>query len=155
MKKIAIAISIITMGMMIGSVNAATLGYIDIQKVFSSYEKTKTVLEQLKKKEQSIKEEMAIKQKQVDKAQEKGASEEEIKRLVDKLEKELEPKRKDIVESKQRTMLEIQNDITRATEATAKIMGIENVLDKQVFITGGVDITDKVIELLNKKTSTK
>jgi Skp family chaperone for outer membrane proteins len=48
-------------------------------------------------------------------------------------------------------MLEIHNDITRATEATAKKMGIENVLDKQIFITGGVDITDKVIELLNKK----
>jgi Skp family chaperone for outer membrane proteins len=151
MKKLTIAISVMMTGLMIGSVNAATLGYIDIQKVFSSYEKTKTVLEQLKKKEQSIKEEMAIKQKQVDKAQEKGASEEDIKKLVDKLEKELEPRRKDIVESKQRTMLEIHNDITRATEATAKKMGIENVLDKQIFITGGVDITDKVIELLNKK----
>ena len=143
--------SVIITGLMIGSANAATLGYIDIQKVFSSYEKTKTALEQLKKNEQSIKEEMAIKQKQVDKAHEKGASDEDIKRLVDKLEKELEPKRKDIVESKQRTMFEIQNDITRATETTAKKMGIENVLDKQVFVTGGIDITDKVIELLNKK----
>lgn len=151
MKKTAIVISVIMMGIMIGSVNAATLGYIDIQKVFSSYEKTKTALEQLKKKEQSIKEEMAIKQKQVDKAKEKGASDADIQGLVDKLEKELEPKRKDIVESKQRTMLEIQNDITRATEATAKKMGIETVLDKQVFITGGVDLTDKVIEFLNKK----
>jgi Skp family chaperone for outer membrane proteins len=155
MKKTTIAISIIMTGLMIGSVNAATLGYIDIQKVFSSYEKTKTALEQLKKKEQSIKEEMAIKQKQVDKTQEKGASDADIKRLVDALEKEMEPKRKEIVESKQRTMFEIQNDIIRATEATAKKMGIETVLDKQVFIMGGVDITDKVIELLNKKATTK
>jgi Skp family chaperone for outer membrane proteins len=98
---------------------------------------------------------MAIKQKQVDKTQEKGASDADIKRLVDALEKEMEPKRKEIVESKQRTMFEIQNDIIRATEATAKKMGIETVLDKQVFIMGGVDITDKVIELLNKKATTK
>jgi hypothetical protein len=30
-------------------------------------------------------------------------------------------------------------------------MGIEIALDKTVFVTGCIDITDKVFELLNKK----
>jgi hypothetical protein len=30
-------------------------------------------------------------------------------------------------------------------------MNVEAVINKQVVITGGVDLTDKVIEILNKK----
>jgi outer membrane protein len=152
MKKISvIIISLLTAGIMIGSVNAASFGYIDVPKVFSTYEKTKKAQEQIRKKEQNLQDEIATKQKQVEKAKNKGMSDEDLKDLVKKLEKELDPKRADITDSKQKIMLEIQDDIVKAAEATAKKMGIEIVLDKKALITGGIDITDKVIELLNKK----
>ena len=42
MKKVtAMLIVFFVMGVMTGLTNAATIGYIDSQKVFSSYEKTK------------------------------------------------------------------------------------------------------------------
>jgi Skp family chaperone for outer membrane proteins len=132
-------------------INAATLGYIDIQKVFSSYEKTKKAQENFKNKEQSIKDEIAKKQKQVEEEKSKGMSDKDIRKLVSKFEKEIEPKKAEIVESQKKIMQEIQDDIVRTTEATAKKMGLEIVLDKQIFITGGTDITDEVIKLLNKK----
>ena len=54
MKKITVmVIAVFVMGMMACLANAATIGYIDGQKVFSSYEKTKKAQEQFKKKEQS------------------------------------------------------------------------------------------------------
>ena len=55
MKKISvIIISLLTAGIMIGSVNAASFGYIDVPKVFSTYEKTKKAQEQIRKKEQNL-----------------------------------------------------------------------------------------------------
>lgn len=136
---------------MICSAHAATLGYIDTQKVISTYEKTRKAMEYFKKAEHDIQAEIAEKQKQVDAAKEKGASNEEIQNIIDRIEKEMEPRSKGIRESKQKIMFEIQNDVIMATEAVSRKMGIEAVLEKQALITGGVDITDKVIEFLNKK----
>ena len=50
MKKITVMIIIFTMAMMVYSANAATIGYIDSQKVISSYEKTKKRRNNLKRK---------------------------------------------------------------------------------------------------------
>ena len=75
----------------------------------------------------------------------------DLRKLAEKFEKELEPKRTDLTESQKKTIQEIWDDIIKATEVTAKKMGIETVLNRQAIITGGTDITDKVIEQLNKK----
>jgi len=152
MKKITvIVIAVFMMGMMTYPVKAATIGYVDVQKVFTDYEKTKKAQEDMKKKEQVITDEITKKQQQVDKERSNGMSDKELRNLVSKLEKEMEPKKTAIVESKKKMTQEIQDDIIKATEAIAKKMGIEIVLDKHIFITGGIDLTDKVIELLNKK----
>ena len=55
------------------------------------------------------------------------------------------------MEIQNKKMQEIQNDIMKASEIIAKAMGIEIVLDKQAIVAGGIDISDKVIEQLNKK----
>ncbi|MBN1364623.1 MAG: OmpH family outer membrane protein [Syntrophaceae bacterium] len=132
------------------SANAATIAYIDGQKVMSNYEKTKKAEEQFQKKDQILKEEVAKKQKQYEKAKSDNMSDGDLRRLVEKFEKELEPKRTEIIESQNKIMQEIRNDIIKATEATAKKMGFEIVLDKQSIIAGGTDITDEVIKQLNK-----
>ena len=150
-KTFLMMVFVFLISLMVVSVNAATIGYIDVQKVFSTYEKTKKAQEQFQKKEQKLNEEIADKQKQIEKEQSKGTSEAKLRDLVSKLEKEIQPKRTEIIESQQKITQEIQKDIVKATDTAAKNMGIEIVLDKQVFITGGTDITDKVIELLNKK----
>jgi outer membrane protein len=150
MKKITVMVIIFMMAMMVYSVNAATIGYIDGQKVFSSYEKTKKVLEQFKKKDQLLQEEVAKRQKQLEKEKTKNISDGDLRKLVEKFNKELEPQRNDMIEAQNKTMQEIQNDIVKATEATAKKMGFEVVLDKQNIIAGGTDITDEVIKQLNK-----
>lgn len=143
-------------GMMIGSVNAAPsfrLGYIDVQKVLLSYEKAKRYQEQLMQKEQSLRDEITEKQKQAEKAKSRGASDEDVKNMLNKIEKDYEPKRLDIMQFKQKTEHEIKSDISGAVAAIATNMGIEMVANKQalVYVTNGIDLTDKVIELLNKK----
>lgn len=139
------------MGFLCSFADAGTIGYIETQRVFSSYEKTKKAQEQIQKKEQIMQEEISKKQKQIERAQNKGGSDDELKNMIAKFEKELEPKRTDIIESQKKITKEIQDDIIKATEAVAKERGVEIVLDKHIFITGGVDLTDKVIEKLQKK----
>lgn len=150
-KTLLMMVFVFLMSLMVVSVNAATIGYLDVQKVFSTYEKTKKAQEQFQKKEQKLNEEIADKQKQIEKEQSKGTSDAKLRDMVGKFEKEIEPKRKEIIEAQQKITQEIQKDIVKATDTIAKNMGIEIVLDKQVFITGGTDITEKVTELLNKK----
>jgi outer membrane protein len=148
-----ITISLIMTGMMIGSVNAAPLGYIDVQKVLSTYEKAKKYQEQLMLKEQSLRDEISAKQKQAEKAKSRGASDEDVKNMHNKIEKDFEPKRLDIMQFRQKTEHEIRSDISGAVATIAANMQIEMVVNKQalVYVTNGIDLTDKVIELLNKK----
>ena len=44
----------------------------------------------------------------------------------------------------------LQLDILAAVKKVAKKVGIEMVLDKQVVITGGMDLSDMVVNELNK-----
>ena len=152
MKKITVMVIVVfAAGIISNPVHAATFGYIDVQKVFSSYGKTKRTEEELKKKEQGIKDEVVRKQKQIEKEKNNNMSDGDLQKLAEKFEKELEPQKADLMELQNKKMLEIQNDIMKASEITAQAMGIEIVLDKQAVVTGGIDISDKVINQLNKK----
>jgi outer membrane protein len=152
MKKISVMLIVaFVMVMMAYLANAAAIGYIDGPKVFSSYEKTKKEQEQFKKKEQILQDEVTKKQKQLEKEKSKNVSDGELRKLAEKFDKELEPKRTILMESQKKITQEIWDDIVKATEVTAKKMGIETVLNRQAIITGGTDITDRVIEQLNKK----
>ena len=148
-----ITISIIMMGIMIGSVNAAPIGYLDAQKVLLNYEKAKKALDQITQRERVLQDEIAAKQKQAEKAKSRGASDEDVKNLFNKIEKDFEPRRAEIMQSKHKIEREIKNDISITVGEVARHMGLDVVVNKQalVYVTNGIDITDKVIELLNKK----
>lgn len=151
MKKVlSIIVMMICFVMLSGSVMAqSTLGYVDLQKVFTSYEKTKAAQADIKEKERKLQDILEEKQKEIEKAKEDKVSEEKIKEMIEGFEKDLEPKRKELLELREKLTVEIQNDIIKATKDSAKELGIDVVLDKQVFITGGIDLTNLVIEKLN------
>jgi Skp family chaperone for outer membrane proteins len=131
MKKVAVMVVVLfIVGVMTGFASGASIGYIDGQKVFSSYDKTKKAQEQFKKKEQVIQDEITKKQKQFEQEKSKGMSDADLRKMVEKFEKELAPKQKDLVESQNKVRKEIQGDIVKATEVISRKMGIEIVLDK-------------------------
>jgi uncharacterized protein with von Willebrand factor type A (vWA) domain len=74
---------------------------------------------------------------------------ETVKKMISEFEEELEPKRAELLSLREKLTVEIQSDIVEATKASAKELGIDVVLDKQVFITGGIDLTNLVVEKLN------
>ena len=76
--------------------------------------------------------------------------ESDINDLIAKKSKELEPLREKVSQLNQELIGKIQKEIVSATEEVAKKLGIDVVLDKQVFITGGLDLTEKVLYRLNQ-----
>src|SRR3989339_595327 len=66
------------------------------------------------------------------------------------LEKKLEPKRAELLQLNQQLATKLQSKIVDASQKVAKKLGLEIVVDKQVIIVGGMDVTDMVLQELNR-----
>jgi outer membrane protein len=137
----------------IGSVaaHAATsIGYIDVQKVFKEYKETSKAQAQVSKQEEDFKKEYDDAQKKLSDAEKNGTKRDELEKMRKDLEDKLSPKRQVLVDLNEKLTGKLQADILSATKDVAKKVGIDIVVDKQVIITGGVDITEMVINKLNE-----
>lgn len=151
MKKYTVILAIAVAVMFSAHAFAATLGYIDVRKVFTEYTETKKAQEDLDKKQKDFKKKLEEKQDEIDKARKDGKTEEDIKAMMKEMEKELDPEKEALMKMNEEMTRKLQADIVKAVDSTGKELGIDVVLDKQVIITGGVDITDMVLAKLNKK----
>lgn len=129
---------------------ASTIGFIDVQKVFNEYKETEKAQAKLAKKEESFKKEFEESQKELQKAEKEGKSREELESLKEKLEKKLEPKRKELLKLNEQLTLDLQKKIVDAVKKVSKKVGLEVVVDKQVIVVGGTDLSDMVLKELNK-----
>jgi outer membrane protein len=130
---------------------AATVGYIDVKQVFEGYSKTKSVQDDLNNK---MKDYEKLRNKHAQKLTEAkidGKTEKELEKLQEEMKKELGPKETEIQMINDEQMAKIRKDIVAAVDAVSKEVGIDVVVDKQVIITGGMDLTEQVITRLNKK----
>jgi outer membrane protein len=129
---------------------AATIGYIEVKKIFTEYKETQKAQKDLDKKQKEFKAKLDEKQEDIEKAKEEGKSEIEIRKMMRDIEKELDPEREAIMMHNEQMTRKLQDDIVKSVTAVSKELGIDVVVDKQVIITGGVDITDMVLTKLNK-----
>lgn len=154
-KVIAGVIAVAFIGMVfLGTARAASvmsIGYIDVQKVFAGYKETSKAQEQLKKEEEEFKKDFEARQKKLEEENKKGKSKAEVDELTKKLEEELLPKREKLLKMSEELTVKLQRDIVGSVKEVSKNLGLDLVLDKQVIIDGGIDITDMVINKLNKK----
>lgn len=154
MKKISILLILILAlsfaAPFVKAVDLSTIGYIDVNRVFKEYKAAKSAQDDLSKQEKDFKKEFDDQQKKLEDAQTNGMSRTEVEKLRKQLEDELSPKRDQLLALNEKLTAKLQLDIVKAVEKVAKKMGIEMVLDKQVVITGGMDLSDMVISELNK-----
>jgi outer membrane protein len=133
-----------------GASTLSGIGFIDVQKVFKEYKETSKAQEDLSKQEESFKKEFEDSQKKLEKAEQEGKKKEEIEKMRKELEEKLTPKRDQLLRLNQELTGKLQAKILDGVKKVGKKVGIEVVLDKQVVITGGMDLTDLVINELNK-----
>jgi len=76
-----------------GTVKAASIGYIDVQEVYSSYDKTKKYEENFKQKERKLQDEISIRQKNWKKNKIKVRPKRNLESLSKHSKRKLNPKR--------------------------------------------------------------
>jgi len=129
---------------------ASSLGFIDVQKVFKGYKESVKAQDQLGKEEEAFKKEFDESQKKLASAEKEGKKQEDLAKMKKELEDKLNPKRESLLKMSEQLTAKLQLDILGAVKNAAKKVGIDVVLDKQVVITGGVDLTEMVLNELNK-----
>ena len=148
MKKLACLIFTVSL---ITSAFAATVGFIDVEQVFKSYSKTKVAQEEINNKMKDYKKLVSQYQQKLEDAKIDGKTDKDIEKIKADMQKELDPKETEIKMLNEEKMAKIRKEIVSAVDSVAKEIGIDVVVDKQVVITGGNDLTEMTIEKLNKK----
>ncbi len=151
MKKLLVLVfALIFVAGMVQASNFASIGYIDVQKVFTDFKETAKAQKDLEKQEEDFKKEFEKSQEKLEKAEKDGKSQEELQKMQKDLEKKLMPKRESLIRMNQQLTAKLQQEILESVKVVGKKVGIDIILDKQVVITGGMDLTELVITELNK-----
>ena len=129
---------------------AENLGFIDMQRAFENYNETQTARVDFEKKQNELKAELELKEAELIQAKNDNKSEAEIQELYLEIQEELTPKQEELIQLNNQLMTKIRADILSATSKIAKDYGIDTVLDKQAILYGGFDLTDFVIDELNR-----
>lgn len=128
----------------------SNIGYIDVQKVFKDYKETSKAQDELSKKEEEFKKEFEESQKKLEQAEKDGKKPSELQTMKEELEAKLAPKRDSLLKLNEQLTVKLQLEILEAVKKVTKKIGVDMVLDKQVVITGGMDLTEMVVNELNK-----
>lgn len=147
-------ISFVALALLAGLAQAASftnIGVIDVQKVFKEFKETSKAQTELAKQEASFKKEFEESQKKLEAAEKEGKSKDELDKMKKELEQKLSPKRDSLLQLNEQLTSKLQLEILDSVKKVAKKVGVEVVLDKQVVITGGMDLSEMVITELNNK----
>lgn len=151
MKKILIAaVAIMFAAGLSHAANFTSIGTIDVQKVFKGYRETSKAQADLSKQEEGFKKDFEESQKKLAEAEKGGKNKAELEKMKKDLEEQLAPKRESLMRLNEQLTGKLQAKILEAVKKAARKVGIDVVLDKQVVINGGLDLTDMVITELNK-----
>jgi Skp family chaperone for outer membrane proteins len=127
-----------------------SVGFVDLDRVMQGYKAGEKVLQELKTKREDYQKFLAEKQVEIDKARENKESEAKIKERIAKMEGEIRPKQEEILRRESETQRSFLAKILETTKIVAKDYGIEVVLEKRAVLLGGFDLTEFVVDKLNK-----
>lgn len=145
-----IGLMLVSLGMFCQAVSAETIGFVDMQHVFMNYNETQKARADFEEKQDELRKELESKQALLDTAQKEKKDPEEIEQIIQEIQDELKPKQEELLSLNNQLMSKIRNDILIATSKVAKSYGIDVVMDKQALLYGGFDLTDFVLDDLNR-----
>lgn len=110
---------------------AASIGYVNVQKVFNTHPEMSNIRSTLQVEQQKLEKEFAEKSKNM--------SDKDKAAYLDKLRGQLIQKERSLIEP-------LQKKIRQAIEKAAKEKGVETVIDASAIVYGGLDLTDDVVK---------
>ena len=129
------------------SANAATIGYADFQKVITEYTFARNAYKDIDNKL------LELQQYVIDKDKQFKAIESPIqkKTFEEQIQKEFKTKEDKIYTLKTQKEKIIKDNILAASKAVAAAKKLDVILDYGVVYAGGVDVTNDIIQYLNKQ----
>lgn len=124
---------------------AQTIGYVNYKTVESNYEYAKSAYKEIDTKYLELQQYLMDKEKQyknIDSPINK-------KNFEDQVQKDFKAKNDEFTKLKMKRAEEVESNILQATKAVAADKKIDVVLDYRVIFTGGVDLSQDVINYLN------
>ena len=125
--------------------DAQTIGYVNYKTVESNYEFAKNAYKEIDTKYLELQQYLMDKEKQyknIDSPINK-------KNFEDQVQKDFKDKNDEFTKLKMKRAEEVESNILQATKAVAADKKIDVVLDYRVIFTGGIDISQDVINYLN------
>lgn len=151
MKKIGVGVMVAVFGLlMAGALYADNIGYIDMDRLLMNYKEADKLLAPIKVKREEYQKSFEEKQRKLEEARRAGKKEEEIQKMVAKMEAELKPKQEELMRLEGETQKQLLGKIVTLANKVGKEYGIDVVLDKRVIYSGGFDLTDFILDRLNK-----
>jgi outer membrane protein len=129
---------------------ANSLAKVDTKRLFDQYRDAQSSQSEFKRKAEAYQKEFLEKNRLLQEAQRAGKSKAEIEKMTKKFEAELKPKKEAVEELDKEMSAKLKKQIEIAIQDVAKAKGYAVVVDKQVVLYGGEDITDDVLKKLNK-----
>ncbi len=142
-------LALVAMVFLSGNVFADAIGFIDMEQIFLRATIVKNFEKNIKKKRETYQKIFTEKQEKLEKAREKGKSDEDISRMIDEMEEELKPKQEEIAQLEAGFQQQLITSVMGTAQKVAKEYGIDVVVDKRVLFYGGFDLTDFVLEKIN------
>jgi len=135
---------------------ADSIGYVDMDAIFSSIKESGTIatsLKDIEKKRETYQKRFEALQDEIEKEKtKKKPSDEKIKTMISEMEAELKPKRDEILRQELEIQKNIVGKVIETSRLEAKKIGVDVVLDKRAVYIGGTDLTEFVIDRLKKNS---
>ncbi len=129
---------------------ADNIGFLDMEKFFSSYKEAKKIQEDINTRRESFKKYVDDRQTKIEEAMKKNKKEDEINKMRRKAEEEVSQEQKKLMQYEIDVQQRLYGRVMEVAGQVAKEYGIDVVLDKRVVYAGGFDLTEFVLQKFNK-----
>lgn len=133
----------------------ADVGLINMQAIFERYTEAAKMETVFQEKREKYDKKLESHNEKMTKAREKNASEKKMKALADAMQKEMEPLQQELLQFRNESIYSIRQKVLAMTQRVAKEQGLDVVVDQQAVVYGGYDLTEFVLDRLNKEAGSK
>lgn len=134
----------------VGPVSADNIGFLDMEQFFSKYKDSKKIQEDITTRREAFKKYVDDRQEKIEDAIKKNKKEDDIAKMRRKAEEEIAQEQRKIMQHEVEIQQRLSNKVMDVAAQVAKEYGIDVVLDKRAVYAGGFDLTDFVLQKLNK-----
>ena len=148
LKKLAVALGLMSVLSIGNSVLAEGIGYIDTEKIYAGYDAIQSAMQEISQKELALQEYLL----QQEKKAKNLTSPVQKKNFEEQVAKEFKAKKEAYLKFKHDKEQAIYNKIQNASREVLVEQKLDAIVDARVIFVGGIDVSDLVIAKLKKGT---